>query len=120
MARVLLVENQELVRSLLCDAIQEEGYAADCVATRNEAERMLVCGHHDLVLCNISLPDGSGDDIAATARRRGIPVVLMSGRSDEIVALTIARVTHLPKPFPLDKFRELLLDHLGPVTDASH
>lgn len=115
MSRVLLVEDHELVRTVLCDAIQEEGYAADCVATRAEAEKLLVCGQHDLVLCNVSLSDGSGHEIAATAARRGVPVVLMSGHSDEIMALAIARVTHLPKPFPLEKLRELLREYLEPV-----
>lgn len=113
MARILLVEDYDLVRHILCDAIAESGHRAHCVITKEEAEASLAAGPYDLVICNIRLPDGSGIDVAGKAADRGIHTVLMTGHPDEIQALVISGIAHLKKPFRLDEFVQLIEDRLG-------
>ena len=102
MARVLLVEDHDLVRRFLCDAIQQAGHEAECVGTKAEAEGALAPGSHDVVISNIRLPDGSGYDVAAKAGWLGIKTVLITGHPDEALALEVAQVTHLRKPLSAD------------------
>jgi two-component system OmpR family response regulator len=113
MARVLLIEDYDLVRNILCDAIRETGHTANCLTTKAEAEAALAAGPYDLVICNIRLPDGSGVDIAAMAADRGISSVLMTGHPDEIQALLISGIAHLKKPFRLEEFTRLIEERLG-------
>ena len=117
MARILLVEDYDLVRNILFDAIIETGHSAQCCTTKEEAEASLAAGPYDLVICNIRLPDGSGVDIAAKAADHGIRTVLMTGHPDEIQALLISGIAHLKKPFRLEEFVQLIEDRLGAKRD---
>ena len=119
MARVLLVEDHDLVRRFLCDAIKHAGHEAQCVGTKAEAEEALALGSHDLVLANVRLPDGSGHDVAATANGLGVKTVLLTGHPDEALALEIAEVTHLRKPFKLTELTGLIESVLGGSSQPS-
>ena len=113
MARILLVEDYDLVRTVLSDAIGAIGHSAHGVVTKEEAEAALVAGPYDLAICNIRLPDGSGLDVAASAADRGIQTVLMTGHPDELQTLLISGIAHLKKPFRLGEFVELIETRLG-------
>lgn len=113
MAHVLLVEDYESVRMLLCEALTDLGHTADCASTKAEAEAMLAPGSHALVVCNVVLPDGSGRELAEKAAGFGMKVVLMSGHPDELQAMAVDEIAHLKKPFHLDQFRQAVQAHLG-------
>jgi len=113
MARILLVEDYELVLRYLCEAIHAAGHQADCVATKREAEAKLAAGRYDALCTNIRLPDGSGHELAIKASDLGIKVVLMTGHPDEVVALSIAEVAHLEKPFRAEELLHLIEHTLG-------
>ena len=113
MARVLVVEDSDVVRTLLCSAIQEAGHTADCVLTQHEAEE-LFSGHlYDLVICKMVLPDGSGLALAVKAADLGMSTMVMRGHPGCLEVMTIAGVTHLQKPYGVAEFRKLIDDHLG-------
>jgi len=78
MARVLLVEDHDLVRRFLCEAIRQAGHDAECVGSKAEADKALAPGSHDLVFSDVLLPDGSGHDVAAKAESIGIKTVLVT------------------------------------------
>lgn len=101
------------MRTTLGEAIQVAGHAVDCVATKREAEHQLSVGSHDLVICNVKLPDGSGHELAEKATRLGIKTVIMTGHPDEIEAMTTAGIIYLQKPFRLTELGKLIDDHLG-------
>ena len=113
MANVLLVEDHDLVRRMLCDVIHQAGYQADCVKTVAECRRLLDQQRYDLAVVSVSLPDGTGYEVAEWASRRGVTVVLMSGQPDEIQALTLAQKVHLQKPFSIQEFQKMLKQHLA-------
>ncbi|MBV8167961.1 MAG: hypothetical protein JO021_14290 [Alphaproteobacteria bacterium] len=96
------------MRRFLCDAIHHAGHEAECVGTKAEAEAALAPASHDLVLSNVLLPDGSGHDVAAKATELGIRTVLLTGHPDEALALEIAEVTHLRKPFRLTELTGMI------------
>jgi len=113
MARVLLVEDYQGMRKLLCEAAEDAGHAIDCVETMREAEDLLSAGLYDLVICSVVLPDGSGVELAVRAADLGMGTVVISGQPDSLKAMTITGATHLKKPFNVEEFRKLLNDHLG-------
>jgi len=106
MARILLVEDHDLVHRYLCDAILAAGHQAACVKTKHEAERELASGNFDLVVCDVRLPDGSGHDL-------GIKAVVITGHPETAHDLASAGIAHLSKPFRIIAFMKLLEESLA-------
>ena len=83
--RILLVEDEALIAMATSDILQGMGH--DVLEARDvaTARRMLADGSIDLLLTDLQLPDGSGRELAAEARRSrpGLAVVFATGRSDQ-------------------------------------
>ena len=88
--RVLLVEDEVLVRELLAEVLSEAGYRVVEAGTGDEAAALIESRDgrdgFDLVLTGIATP-GRLDGVAVARRARGlrpdVPVVFVSGRPDE-------------------------------------
>jgi len=102
--RILLVEdNAGLARSVR-EHLAVEGHAADHAATLAEAADCLAGAHYDLILLDITLPDGDGRDFLARNRRaRGdTPVIVLTARasvSDRVDTLDLGADDYVTKPF---------------------
>ena len=89
-AMILLVEDNEgdvlVLKSQL--ASSSHPYEVEVAGTLAEAQKRLVAGGIDLVICDLSLPDGEG--IATYERLHAcapqVPVIVLSGFSDEALA----------------------------------
>ena len=114
MAHILVVEDNELVNLLVCEAIEIAGHTTDCVETKAAAEALLGRDSHALVVSDVLLPDGSGYDVAAKAATLGIRTILMSGRPSAQDAVCTVAVAYLEKPFRIGELYELIEQHLGP------
>lgn len=108
MAKLLLVEDDDGVRATLCEALELEGYAADCVASFAEAEAALAREPYALLITDVRLPDGSGRDLAYRAMAVGANVVLLSGHPDEVRGIAPGRITGVAKPFRLDDLMQAI------------
>ncbi len=102
--RVLVVEDEFLIRLTLSEVLLDEGYQVLEAETGEEALR-LVAGHPDLavMLTDIQLP-GVLDGRALVRRVRetmpGLPVIFMSGRPDSIGKPEPgSREVHIAKPY---------------------
>ncbi|MFA6020493.1 MAG: sigma-54 dependent transcriptional regulator, partial [Rhodospirillales bacterium] len=121
--RVLLVEDDEIMRLSLADCLKMEGIVAVTAGTVAEARRFLTEGHADMVITDIRLPDGSGRDFfhEISAALPGVPVMLMTayGSVPDAVELVKAGATdYLTKPFKLDGFVATVHRILGGITEA--
>ena len=67
--RILIVEDDEEMRSLLKDFIEEEGYEADFVSNGSEAFRKLVKEPFDLIITDLRMPGLTGLDIFPGMRK---------------------------------------------------
>jgi len=103
---ILLVEDEQQVRTLTRTVLDRQGYRILEAATPVEALRLL--REHpepiDLLLTDIVMPQMSGMDLAkeAAAVRPGIRVLYMSGYTDNSVVaqgMISAQAPFLPKPF---------------------
>lgn len=79
MARILWVEDDFDVRSIVEDVLLDEGYAIDAAATVAEGEALLSSGEYDLLLTDGRLPDGTGLELVDKAAERGIPGLIITG-----------------------------------------
>jgi len=113
MGRVLVVENSDTVRTMLCDAAKAADHTIDCAITQHEAEELISAGLYDLVICTMVLPDGSGLELAVKAADLGMGTMVMSGHPDALKVTTLMGVTHLQTPYSVEEFRKLIDAHLG-------
>lgn len=114
MARVLLVEDNEFVRDILRSEMEDVGHRVDCVSRRAEAELALGQVAYDLLVCDMQLPDGAGDDLIVRARKCGMRALIISGALDAMAErLEAAGATSLHKPFRLADLRKAVELSLG-------
>jgi putative two-component system response regulator len=86
--RVLVVDDEAIVRDPLTEALGWVGYTADAAATVDEALDLLEQRHYDIVFCDLIMPGADGFTLMEVLRRRfpHVPVVVLTGHGT--VALT--------------------------------
>jgi two-component system OmpR family response regulator len=108
--RVLVVEDEVKMASLLRRGLQEEGYAVDVASTAQDALWMGGENPYDAILLDVMLPDGDGFEVCRELRESGqwAPVLMLTARdsvSDRVTGLDSGADDYLTKPF---SFAELL------------
>jgi DNA-binding response OmpR family regulator len=96
---ILLVEDDADLLSLLTEVLEDEGYRVTAASRRDQARRALRKSDVDLLVADSVLRGGNGDDVAKSASRRGLPIIMMSGEPDRIARLTGGPLPFLQKPF---------------------
>lgn len=108
--RILVVEDDPRMASLLSRALREFGYAVDIVGDGNEAVEQGLLGSHDLVVLDILLPGMNGFDVCRRLRTvlTATPILMLSARSeiaDRVRGLDLGADDYLPKPFAIEELR---------------
>lgn len=82
--RILIVEDEERLLSILDRSLRSEGYMVDGVTTASEGFEFLKTYHYDLAILDLQLPDGPGTGLLKRAREFGLtlPVLVLTARSD--------------------------------------
>lgn len=102
--RVLIVDDDETVCTMLYKVIRSNGIQADTAASGAEALRMVEQEHYDLMLLDVNMPGMDGFEVVQTLRQRGvrIPIMIVSGRQedyDTLYGLDIGADDYVTKPF---------------------
>lgn len=79
--RILLVDDNTIVRDMLVDLVGSLGYQTDAAAGGEEALALFDRGHYGMVLTDLLMPGMSGWDVLAALRQRDphVPVVIVTG-----------------------------------------
>ncbi|MAM12670.1 MAG: DNA-binding response regulator [Rhizobiaceae bacterium] len=106
--RVLIVEDDAVLRDGLTVGLSIGGFTADVVKTCEEAGAALTNHEFDALVLDLMLPDGSGLDVLKSLRERqdATPVLLLTARdqvADRIHGLDAGADDYLGKPFDLDE-----------------
>ena len=102
--RVLVVDDEESVRSFLGPLLEREGFTATLVDSGTAAVASVVDGQPDLVLLDVNLPDLSGLEVCRAIRRQPgyVPVILLTGldsRDDVLAGYAAMADDYVTKPF---------------------
>jgi two-component system, OmpR family, response regulator len=108
--RVLIVEDEVKMASLVRRGLAEEGHAADVAGTGDDALWMAQAHPYDAIVLDVMLPGRSGFDTCKELRNAGIwaPVLMLTARDavdDRVAGLDAGADDYLTKPF---SFAELL------------
>ena len=99
--RVLLVEDNDHVRDFAENLLADLGYGVVSAASADEALALLDTEPVDIIFSDVVMPDRSGLDLAriVAERRPGLPVVLATGYSEEVVKGAASDLEILSKPY---------------------
>ncbi len=106
--RVLLVDGNAKLRRLLADLFSGARYRVDGVATALAAQTALSVRPYDLMLMDLTLPDGSGLELLRRVRARGLVMPVLVGTVEpdldrHILALEAGADYVLVKPYADDE-----------------
>ena len=121
--RVLLVEDDEIMRLSLEDRLRLENIPVHAVGDISSARKTLEKGEIDLVITDIRLPDGTGIALFNDISNHfpGTPVILMTAFGDISDAVSLVKagaLDYLTKPFDIREFISKIERHLSRIADA--
>lgn len=104
--RLLLVEDNARLASLVREGLDRQGFAVDWYETVEGAELAMKLAVYDLMLIDLGLPDGDGLDLVRNVRRRKdtTPMLVLTARSgldDRVNGLDAGADDYLVKPFQI-------------------
>lgn len=103
MTKILLVEDDGQIAAYLGELLRAEGFDTQIAGSKKEASECLLVQAFDLVLLDVSLPDGNGFSICAEIKREyEIPVIFLTASGDEysvVAGLDMGADDYIAKPF---------------------
>ncbi|HEY7198435.1 MAG TPA: response regulator [Gaiellaceae bacterium] len=104
LGRILLVEDEQVVRDLACEMLEQQGYEVVCAADPEEALDLAGREQIDALVTDVVMPKMSGRVLAARLRslRPDLPIVYTSGYTEDLSlrnGLLEAGSLFLQKPF---------------------
>lgn len=109
MSKILIVEDDKTIALGIEYSLKQEGFQTEVAHDKSSAEKILQTSEFNLVLLDVSLPDGNGFDLCRTIREQGdTPVIFLTVRDEEVnvvMGLDIGADDYVTKPF---RVRELI------------
>jgi DNA-binding response OmpR family regulator len=120
--RILIVEDEVLIRATLVEVLEDEGYEVVAAESGEEAlELMRADGGIALMLTDMHLAGAmDGVTLAAAARgtRGGMPVIFMTGRPDRVPVLNPETEAMVSKPYTGAEITAAIARLLAPARSA--
>jgi DNA-binding NtrC family response regulator len=115
---VLVVDDEEQVRTFLGELLSSSGYQVRCASSGSQALEMLSGGSFDVVLLDVMMPEMSGLEVLRRYRASGggAPVIVLSalsGAEDAMRAMKMGASDYLSKPFSNDELEDAMSRALG-------
>jgi DNA-binding response OmpR family regulator len=105
-SRVLVVEDDQLLRTVIAEALREDGYAVDTAADGEVGLDLASRARPDLVILDLMMPYMSGEEFSEAMRQLdglgSTPIILISAsRQTDDIGARIGADLSLRKPFDL-------------------
>jgi DNA-binding response OmpR family regulator len=108
-ARILLVDDEHAVQTLLSYPLRKDGYDVTAAHDGQEALMRFSEQRFDLVILDLMLPKLDGIEVCRRMRSRSqVPIIMLTAKGDEIdkvVGLEMGADDYITKPFSLREFR---------------
>jgi DNA-binding response OmpR family regulator len=125
-ARILLVDDEQAVQTLLTYPLRKEGYEVVGAMDGQEALDRFTEQRFDLVVLDIMLPKLDGIEVCRRLRTRSqVPIIMLTAKGDEIdkvAGLEMGADDYITKPFSVREFRSRVKAALrrGNMAGAAH
>ena len=125
--RLLLIEDDAMIREAVCKGLRQDGFTVDWVADGMAGETALQHDVYDLVLLDLGLPRKDGITLLKQLRQQGntLPVLILTARdavADRVAGLNAGADDYVIKPFDLEeltaRIHALLRRHAGRADPA--
>ena len=108
-ARILLVDDEQSIQTLLSYPLRKEGYEVVQANDGREALDRFAEQPFDLVVLDVMLPQLDGLEVCRRLRARSaVPIIMLTAKSEEIdkvVGLELGADDYITKPFSMREFR---------------
>jgi len=116
-ARILIVDDDENIRTVLKAILEDEGYNVDSVGTANSAIEKTRRNFYNVALIDIRLPDMEGIELLAkvkdtTPRMRKIIITGYPTLQNAVEAVNRGSDAYILKPFDVNKILETIAKQL--------
>ncbi|MFS8113031.1 response regulator transcription factor [Rhizobium jaguaris] len=122
-ARILIVEDDPDIASMLVDLVNNSGFLASSVANGTEMDRTLARSNFDLILLDAMLPGEDGFSICRRLRSsRKIPILMLTALRDDIdriLGLELGADDYVTKPFNSRELMARVKNILRRAADAN-
>jgi two-component system OmpR family response regulator len=106
-AHILIVDDHQEIRELLCRFLHRHGFRATACCDGTEMRQAVETSHVDLVILDLMLPGDDGLTLcrelrSSGAAQRDLPIIMLTAMNDEtdrIVGLEMGADDYVPKPF---------------------
>lgn len=125
--KLLLLEDDEAIRTELAYSLENEGYAVLTAKTVKEALELICREEIDFYILDLTLPDGSGYDVCRKIKEKGnYPVIFLTAFDDEanaVMGLELGADDYISKPFRLKelmaRIKSVMRRYAGEKNDAA-
>src|SRR3954454_24757273 len=109
-ARILLVDDERAIQTLLSYPLQKDGYDVVCASDGREALARFGEGSgFDLVVLDVMMPRLDGLEVCRRLRAKStVPIIMLTARAEEVdkvVGLELGADDYITKPFSMREFR---------------
>ncbi len=110
LVRLLIVDDEEIMRQFLNEVLKDEGYEIDLAASGKEALRRMNESEYDIVLTDIVMPELDGLGVVAATKDLSYnpSVIVMTGYASmetAVESMKLGAADYITKPFNIDQIR---------------
>ena len=106
MSKILLLEDDLSLINGLSFAFKKQGFELNIARTLKEADALWADGRYDLLVLDVSLPDGTGFEFCKRVRQVSkVPIIFLSSVADNmniVMAVSMGADDFIAKPFDLE------------------
>ena len=108
--RLLIVDDEEIMRQFLNEVLKDEGYTIDLAASGKEALKRMNDAEYDIVLTDIVMPELDGLGVVAATKDLSYnpSVIVMTGYASmetAVESMKLGAADYITKPFNIDQIR---------------
>ena len=107
MKKILIIEDDKDLQEELSCLLERNGYATECVTDFGNTWKSMRETDADLILLDLTLPDGSGFEICKKVRKTSnVPIIFLTASDEEVnivMGLDIGGDDYITKPFRLNE-----------------
>lgn len=103
---ILLIEDDKTISEALTDFLTSEGFHVKQAFNKGDALRAIEASGYELLIVDVSLPDGNGFEVCKLAAAKGMPAIFLTASGDErsvVKGFDSGAYDYIQKPFrPLE------------------